>query len=71
MTITTLLEKDMASKDSHRETASPTFSFLDLPDLVLECILRKLSPSGLLTLSCVCKSPRRSCTSDHMWVNHL
>ncbi|KAI4373641.1 hypothetical protein MLD38_011747 [Melastoma candidum] len=61
----------MAGEDSNHNTVNPTLSFLDLPDLVLECVLRKLPPSGLLTLSCVCKSLRRSCTSDHIWANHL
>ncbi|KAL8213727.1 hypothetical protein R6Q57_003176 [Mikania cordata] len=44
---------------------------LDLPDLPLECILEKLSPAGLASLSGVCRSFRIMCTQDHLWEKHL
>ncbi|GJU38809.1 F-box protein-like protein isoform X2 [Tanacetum coccineum] len=47
------------------------FSLLDLPDLPLECILEKLSPAGLTSMSGVCRSLRTMCTQDHLWEKHL
>ncbi|KAM0051631.1 putative F-box domain-containing protein [Helianthus debilis subsp. tardiflorus] len=44
---------------------------LDLPELPLECILEKLSPSGLASMSGVCRSFRAMCTQDHLWKKHL
>ncbi|XP_051134381.1 F-box protein At2g32560-like isoform X2 [Andrographis paniculata] len=46
-------------------------SFLDLPDLVLECILEKLPPEGLYKMSNVCSTLRERCVSDHLWARHL
>ncbi|CAH9103138.1 unnamed protein product [Cuscuta epithymum] len=46
-------------------------SVLDLPDLVLECILEKLPPQGLCELASVCSSLRERCISDHLWERHL
>lgn len=46
-------------------------SVLDLPDLVLECILEKLPPEGLYKMSSVCTSLRERCMSDHLWKQHL
>ncbi|XP_024964581.1 F-box protein At2g26850-like [Cynara cardunculus var. scolymus] len=43
----------------------------DLPDLPLECILEKLSPAGLTSMSGVCRSFRAMCTQDHLWEPHL
>ncbi|KAJ9544025.1 hypothetical protein OSB04_023732 [Centaurea solstitialis] len=43
----------------------------DLPDLPLECILEKLSPEGLTSMSGVCRSFRAMCTQDHLWEKHL
>ncbi|KAH6818695.1 F-box family protein [Perilla frutescens var. frutescens] len=40
---------------------------LDLPDLVLDCILEKLSPAELCSAAGVCSSMREKCTSDHLW----
>lgn len=44
---------------------------LDLPDLALECILERLSPSGLCNMAGVCTSMRERCTSDHFWDKHM
>ncbi|XP_062023237.1 F-box protein At2g26850-like isoform X2 [Rosa rugosa] len=46
-------------------------SLLDLPDLTLECILERLSPSGLCNMAGVCTSMRDRCTSDHFWKKHM
>ncbi|XP_023741326.2 F-box protein At2g26850 [Lactuca sativa] len=43
----------------------------DLPDLPLECILEKLSPAGLTSMSGVSRSFRAMCTQDHLWERHL
>ncbi|KAL6525634.1 hypothetical protein OROHE_015941 [Orobanche hederae] len=44
---------------------------LDLPDLPLDCILEKLTPSDLCSMSGVCSSLREKCTSDHLWEEHM
>ncbi|XP_039122877.1 F-box protein At2g32560-like [Dioscorea cayenensis subsp. rotundata] len=46
-------------------------SVLDLPELALDMVLGKLSPAGLSSMSCVCKSLRETCRSDHMWEKHM
>ncbi|KAG8367823.1 hypothetical protein BUALT_Bualt16G0112700 [Buddleja alternifolia] len=46
-------------------------SLLDLPDLPLENILKKLSPAELCKISRVCSSLRDICRSDHLWENHM
>ncbi|GFP97620.1 F-box protein at2g32560 [Phtheirospermum japonicum] len=46
-------------------------SILDLPDLVLECILEKLSPDGLCRMASVCTTMRDKCLSNHLWENHV
>ncbi|XP_031266295.1 F-box protein At2g32560-like [Pistacia vera] len=46
-------------------------SLLDLPELTLECILEKLSPTGLCSMAGVCSSLRDRCTSDHLWEKHM
>lgn len=47
------------------------YSLLDLPDLALECILERLSPSELCIMAAVCRSLRERCSSDHLWENHM
>ncbi|KAJ9185000.1 hypothetical protein P3X46_004682 [Hevea brasiliensis] len=54
---------------ANAEEESP--SLLDLPELTLECILERLSPSGLCSMAGVCSSLRDRCTSDHLWKKHL
>lgn len=44
---------------------------LDLPELVLECILEKLPPSSLCQMANVCHSLRERCVSDHLWERHM
>lgn len=46
-------------------------SLLDLPELTLDCILEKLSPSELCAMTCVCSELRDKCVSDHLWKNHM
>lgn len=46
-------------------------SLLDLPDLALECILDRLSPSGLCSMAAVCSSLRDRCITDHFWDKHM
>nr|XP_043610785.1 F-box protein At2g26850-like [Erigeron canadensis] len=54
-----------------KKDSTSNICLLDLPDLPLECILEKLSPSGLTNMSRVCKSFRTMCTQDHLWEKHL
>lgn len=44
---------------------------VDLPDLVLDCILERLSPEGLCSMAGVCKSLRERCVSDRLWDRHM
>ncbi|CAO2832656.1 unnamed protein product [Amaranthus hypochondriacus] len=44
---------------------------LDLPELALDCILEKLSPSGLCSMAAVCTSLRDRCISDYFWETHM
>lgn len=46
-------------------------SLLDLPDLPLDLILEKLTPSGLFAMTGVCNSLRDKCKGDYFWVKHL
>ncbi|CAN6823010.1 hypothetical protein Bca4012_028501 [Brassica carinata] len=46
-------------------------SLLDLPDLTLDCILEKLSPSELCAMACVCSELRDKCVCDHLWKKHM
>ncbi|CAM9002884.1 unnamed protein product [Rhodiola kirilowii] len=46
-------------------------SILDLPNLVLECILEKQLPDDLCRMSSVCTELRDVCLSDHLWERHL
>ncbi|KAL2226051.1 UNVERIFIED_CONTAM: F-box protein [Sesamum indicum] len=46
-------------------------SLLDLPDLVLDCILEKLSPADLCSMAGVCSYLRETCASDHLWEKRL
>ncbi|KAI3450047.1 hypothetical protein Pfo_006712 [Paulownia fortunei] len=63
-------KKSFNSKLESVERASE-MSVLDLPDLVLECILEKLPPEGLCRMACVCTSLRDRCMSDHLWEKHM
>lgn len=53
------------------EKLEEEMSILDLPDLALECILGKLSPTELYNMSGVCSSLRDMCRSDFMWDKHM
>ncbi|KAL0459114.1 UNVERIFIED_CONTAM: F-box protein [Sesamum latifolium] len=46
-------------------------SVLDLPDLVLDCILEKLPPEELCRMASVCASLRDKCMSDYLWEKHI
>ncbi|XP_057801042.1 F-box protein At2g32560-like isoform X2 [Salvia miltiorrhiza] len=50
---------------------APEMSVLDLPELVLECILEKLPAEGLCRMASVCTSLRDGCGSDHLWRKHM
>ncbi|KAJ0713838.1 putative F-box domain-containing protein [Helianthus annuus] len=71
---TNMIKQESGNFSSKTEEAlleKDNLSLLDLPDLPLECILEKLSPSGLASMSGVCRSFRVMCTQDHLWVKHL
>ncbi|PON59573.1 F-box domain containing protein [Trema orientale] len=46
-------------------------SFLDLPELVLDCILERLPPDALCSMAGVCTSLRERCMSDRLWEKHM
>ncbi|KAL0435313.1 UNVERIFIED_CONTAM: F-box protein [Sesamum radiatum] len=50
---------------------TPGISVLDLPDLVLECILEKLPPEELCRMASVSASLRDKCMSDYLWEKHI
>jgi len=62
--------KNFYSKVENHEITSD-MSVLDLPDLVLECILERLPTEGLCRMAGVCSSLRERCISDHLWEKHM
>ncbi|XP_074564779.1 LOW QUALITY PROTEIN: F-box protein At2g32560-like [Curcuma longa] len=54
-----------------RAGSSSGMSVLDLPELALECVLGRLTPSGLCSMAAVCSSLRERCMSDHLWERHM
>ncbi|OEL26357.1 F-box protein [Dichanthelium oligosanthes] len=46
-------------------------SVLDLPELVIDCILERLPPAELQSMAAVCRSMRERCRSDHLWERHM
>ncbi|KAJ7964968.1 F-box protein family [Quillaja saponaria] len=65
-----LKRKTLTSKVENVEETQE-LSVLDLPDLVLECILERLPPPALCNMSGVCSSLRERCLSDHLWEKHM
>lgn len=65
-----LRKKNVLSKAENFDMKSD-MSVLDLPDLVLECILEKLPPEGLCKMACVCTYLRERCMSGHLWEKHM
>ncbi|XP_022756704.1 F-box protein At2g26850-like [Durio zibethinus] len=70
---TTILSKmSLTSKvDNLEEVEEGVMSVLDLPELVLECILERLPPDGLCSMAGVCRTLRNRCISDHLWEKHM
>lgn len=60
-----------SSSEAEGAEMESEMSVLDLPDLVLECILERLSPEGLCNMASVCSSLRERCLSDRLWERHL
>ncbi|KAK4278855.1 hypothetical protein QN277_016640 [Acacia crassicarpa] len=58
-------EISISEEDTHG------LSVLDLPDLVLECILERLSPPALCKMAGVCRSLRERCVGDYFWEKHM
>lgn len=56
---------------SYHETAAAGMTVLDLPELPLDSILKKLSPSELFNMACVCRSLRERCRSNDLWERHM
>lgn len=66
-----LVKKPLVTKVESVVEDSQEMSVLDLPDLVLECILERLPPSSLCQMAGVCHSLRERCVSDHLWERHM
>ncbi|CAI9106168.1 OLC1v1005248C1 [Oldenlandia corymbosa var. corymbosa] len=66
-----LKKKNSSFKVQDFDELTPEMSVLDLPELVLECILERLPPEGLRNMASVCCSLRDRCMSDHFWEKHL
>lgn len=63
--------KETKKKKKKNPEDENEMSLLDLPDLTLDCILEKLSPSELCAMTCVCSELRDKCVSDHLWEKHM
>ncbi|KAJ7972116.1 F-box protein [Quillaja saponaria] len=61
------LKKRISAPKMENEDEEGKVYLLDLPELTLECILERLSPSGLCSMAAVCTSLRDRCRSDHLW----
>ncbi|XVF47271.1 hypothetical protein PTKIN_Ptkin03bG0096200 [Pterospermum kingtungense] len=57
--------------DNFEEVEEGAMTVLDLPELVLECILERLPPASLRSMAGVCSSLRSRCISDHFWEKHM
>ncbi|XP_020583935.1 F-box protein At2g26850-like [Phalaenopsis equestris] len=57
--------------NSFHAIAAADITVLDLPELPLDCILKKLSPFELCNMACVCRSLRERCRSDDLWERHM
>lgn len=66
----TLRRKSFSSRVENVE-ANSEMSMLDLPELVLECILERLPPEGLCSMASVCSTLREKCTSKYLWEKHM
>lgn len=64
-------KKSIALRVENVEETEEEMSVLDLPELVLECILERLPPDGLCRMASVCRSLRDRCVSDHFWEKHM
>ncbi|RDY08645.1 F-box protein, partial [Mucuna pruriens] len=66
-----LVKKILITSKVENIEESQDMSVLDLPELVLECILEKLPPTTLCQMAEVCHSLRERCVSDHLWERHM
>lgn len=66
-----LKKTSLDSEKSENVVKENEISLLDLPELTLECILERLSPAGLCSMTGVCSSLRDRCSSDHLWKKHM
>ncbi|KAI4381557.1 hypothetical protein MLD38_007619 [Melastoma candidum] len=64
-------EEEKEAKIIPHKEEEPRPSLLDLPELTLDCILDKLSPAGLCSMSAVCRPMRERCKSDRLWGKHM
>ena len=66
------VKKNLTSKVENVENREVRDLYvLDLPELVLECILERLPPPALCRMAGVCRSLRERCVSDHLWERHM
>ncbi|GAB2287093.1 hypothetical protein Dimus_021477 [Dionaea muscipula] len=65
------MEQSAPSSKHAKVHEKDELSVLDLPELALECILERLSPTGLCNMAGVCSSLRERCTSDYFWERHM
>ncbi|KAF7819133.1 F-box protein [Senna tora] len=57
--------------EGEAEAEGGKVSLLDLPELPLDRILERLSPSELCSVATVCTSLRDRCQSDYLWEKHM
>ena len=63
--------KKISVSQVENENDEGKVSLLDLPDLTLECILERLSPTELCKMASVCTSLWDKCRSDYLWEKYL
>ncbi|RHN66685.1 putative F-box domain-containing protein [Medicago truncatula] len=66
-----MVRKSLSSRVENVEEIEDKLSLLDLPELILECILEKLPPSSLCQMAGICHSLRERCVSDYFWERHM
>ncbi|KAF7843509.1 F-box protein [Senna tora] len=54
-----------------KKEESSNMCLLDLPDSIIDYILKQLSPLELCVASQVCTSLRNRCCSNHLWEQHM
>ncbi|KAH9317882.1 hypothetical protein KI387_019651 [Taxus chinensis] len=61
------LKRKCLQRVENVEEGEEGYSILDLPELVLEGVLIRLSPSSLCNMAAVCRDLRERCRNNYLW----